>query len=206
MRAVVRNYDEDVPTSTIRAWTIGLILTTVCSSVNALFLLRYPPIVIVPYVVQLIAYPLGVGWAKIMPKKQFKVFGQSFSLNPGPFNVKEHVIIVAMSNAAFGGGAGYFIDTVVSLRKFYHFESWGWGFNLLFAFSTQCLGFGLAGTVRRWLVEPAAMIWPAALVNVAFMYALHDKSPSDPTKTNGWSIARYRLFMYAFIGMFVWSW
>ncbi|KIV96090.1 OPT family small oligopeptide transporter [Exophiala mesophila] len=206
VRAVVRNYDEDVPTSTVRAWTIGLILTTVCSGVNALFLLRYPPISIGPYVVQLVAYPLGVGWAKVVPKKKFKIFGIIFDLNPGPFNVKEHVIIVAMSNAAFGGGAGYFIDTVVSLRKFYNFDSWGWGFNLLFAFSTQCLGFGLAGSVRRFLVEPAAMIWPAALVNVAFMYALHDQSPSDPAKTNGWSISRYRLFMIVCIAMFVYSW
>jgi OPT family small oligopeptide transporter len=80
------------------------------------------------------------------------------------------------------------------------------GFNILFAFSTQVLGFGLAGSVRRWLVEPAAMIWPGALVNVAFMYTLHDHSPSDPTKANGWSISRYKWFMYIMIAMFVWSW
>lgn len=205
---MVRNYDEDVPTSTIRAWTIGLLLTTVCSAVNALFLLRYPPISIGPYVVQLIAYPIGLAWARVLPNKQFKIFGMTANLNPGPFNVKEHVIIVAMANASFGGGAGYFVDTVVSLRKFYKFDTsqFGWGFNILFALSTQCLGFGLAGSVRKFLVEPAAMIWPGALVNVGFMYALHDHSPSDPSKTNGWSISRYRWFMYVMAGMFVWSW
>ncbi|KAF4552813.1 putative OPT oligopeptide transporter protein [Elsinoe fawcettii] len=207
VRAVVRNYDADVPTSTIRAWTIGLLLTTVCSAVNALFLLRYPPITIGPYVVQLIAYPIGVGMAKVLPNKEFKIFGMTANLNPGPFNVKEHVIIVAMANASFGGGAGYFIDTVVSLRKFYNFDNsqFGWGFNILFALSTQCLGFGLAGSVRKFLVEPAAMIWPTALVNVGFMYALHDRSPSDPTKTHGWSISRFRWFMVVMAAMFVWS-
>ncbi|KXS97602.1 hypothetical protein AC578_5748 [Pseudocercospora eumusae] len=206
VRAVVRNTDEPVPTSTIRAWTIGLVLTTIVSGVNGLFFLRYPIINIPPYVVQLIAYPLGVGWAKVMPNREFSFLGLKANLNPGPFNVKEHVIIVAMANAAFGGGTGYFVDTVVSLQKFYHISNFGWGFNILFAFSTQCLGFGLAGMVRKWLVEPAAMIWPAALVNVAFMYALHDQRPGDPSKTNNWSISRYRWFMYVGIAMFVWSW
>ncbi|CAK1366136.1 Sexual differentiation process protein isp4 [Cercospora beticola] len=206
VRAVVRNYDEDLPTSTIRAWTIGMLLTTVVSGVNGLFYLRYPIINITPYVVQLVAYPLGVAWAKFMPEFEFALFGLKANLNPGPFNTKEHVIIVAMANAAFGGGTGYFVDTIVSLQKFYNINSFDWGYKILFALSTQCLGFSLAGTVRRWLVEPASMIWPAALVNVAFMYALHDKTPSDPSQTNGWSISRYRWFLYIMIAMFVWSW
>jgi len=106
----VRNYDEDVPANTFRAWTIGLVMTTVCSSLNALFLLRYPNISIGPYVVQLISYPIGVGMAKSLPNKEIGLFGMKFNLNPGPFNVKEHVIIVAMANASFGGGAGYFVS------------------------------------------------------------------------------------------------
>jgi OPT family small oligopeptide transporter len=183
-------------------------MTTICSAVNALFLLRYPPISIGPYVVLLIAYPIGLFCARVLPNKEFSFLGLKGNLNPGPFNVKEHVIIVAMANAAFGGGAGYFVDTVVSLRKFYHFDTsqFGWGFNILFALSTQCLGFGLAGSVRKFLVEPAAMIWPGALVNVGFLYALHDRRQSDPSKTNGWSISRYRWFMYCMVGMFIWSW
>lgn len=184
-----------------------MILTTVCSGVNALFYLRYPIVSIGPYVVQLVAYPLGVGWAKIMPSVDITIPGLgTANLNPGPFNIKEHVIIVAMANAAFGGGTGYFVDTVVTVKKFYGFTNFTWGFNILFAFSTQCIGFGLAGSVRKWLVEPAAMIWPAALVNVAFMYALHDHSASDPAKTNGWVISRYRWLLYVTAGMFVYCW
>ncbi|KAI5235340.1 small oligopeptide transporter-like protein [Aureobasidium subglaciale] len=208
VRAVVRNYDEDVPASTIRAWTIGLFMTTVCSAVNALFFLRYPTISIGPYVVQLVSYPMGLAMARVLPNKEITLFGIKANLNPGPFNIKEHVIIVAMANAAFGGGTGYFVDTVVTLKKFYHFDTseFGWGFNTLFALSTQCLGFGLAGSVRKFLVEPAAMIWPGALVNVGFMYALHDHTPAIPSATNGWSMTRYKWFMICMIGMFVWSW
>lgn len=50
------------------------------------------------------------------------------------------------------------------------------------------------------------MIWPADLVNCAFMYTLHDQSKTDPAKTNGWRISRYRYFFYVFLGAFVYYW
>lgn len=65
VRASVRNYDEDVPANTIRAWVIGLIATTVVSAVNLLFSLRNPSISIYVYVVQLLAYPVGCGMARV---------------------------------------------------------------------------------------------------------------------------------------------
>lgn len=57
VRASVRNYDEDLPCNTIRAWVIGLILTTVGSGINMLFSLRNPSIYITTFVIQLVAYP-----------------------------------------------------------------------------------------------------------------------------------------------------
>lgn len=50
------------------------------------------------------------------------------------------------------------------------------------------------------------MIWPGILPNCALFYALHDRVPPDPAQTNGWSISRYRWFLYVMIGSFVWYW
>lgn len=201
----MRNYDEDLPVNTIRAWTIGLFLTTIASGLNSLFSLRAPALTISSIVVQLVAYPLGVGWTMIMPNRAFKTFGLQWNLNPGPFNLKEHGLIVIMANAAFGNGVGYFTDTIVAQRGFYG-QNFGWGFNIMLAFTTQCIGFGMAGMMRKYLVEPASMLWPRTLVNTAFLYALHDHSKTDPAKSNGWSISRYRYFLYVFIGSFAWYW
>lgn len=261
VRAAVRNYDEDLPVNTIRAWVIGMVLTSIASGLNALFVLRAPSLNISSIVVQLVAYPLGVGWAMIMPDRTFKTFGVKWNLSPGAFNFMEHGLIVIMANAASGNGAGYFTDILVAQRSFYG-QNFGWGFNILLAFTTQCIGFSMAGLMRRYLVEPASMIvsnfvvhlvlspchfatsspqfccrmaqhhftsseissrssgfcsslstlltllmqWPRALVNTAFLYTLHDHSKTDPTKSNGWSISRYRYFLYVFIGSFVWYW
>lgn len=46
---------------------------------------------------QLLAFPIGRAWARLMP--QVKVFG--ISLNPGPFNVKEHVLITVMATVGY---------------------------------------------------------------------------------------------------------
>lgn len=98
VRASVRNFDLDMPTSTIRAWTIGLLLCTVGSAVNMLLSLRNPAISLTTFVIQLIAYPLGLLWDLVFPDRVFNVRGVKFNLKPGPFNFKEHVVIVVMSN------------------------------------------------------------------------------------------------------------
>ena len=43
--------------------------------------------------------------------------------------------------------------------------------------STQLIGFSMGGILRRFLVWPAAMIWPASLVNTALLNTLHSISP-----------------------------
>lgn len=114
VQAAVPVVDEDVPASTLRAWVIGLILTTVGSGLNMLFSLRNPSIFITSIVAQLVAYPLGVLWARLMPDKTITLLGHKMSLNPGPFNKKEHTVIVVMANASFGNGYLYGTEVCVS--------------------------------------------------------------------------------------------
>ncbi|KAI8632990.1 OPT family small oligopeptide transporter [Xylariaceae sp. FL1651] len=203
VRAAIRNYDIDLPANTIRAWVIGFILCTIGSAINMLFSLRNPSITVTTYVIQLAAYPIGLGWDLVFPDRVFEVGGVKFNFKPGKFNFKEHVVIVAMSNAAYGGGVLYATDVLLAQQVFYH-QNFGWGFQLLFGITTLCTGYGLAGLARRFLVWPAAMIWPGDLVNATLFYTLHDDKPTDPTKTNGWRISRYRWFLYVMGGGFVW--
>ncbi|WEW58646.1 hypothetical protein PRK78_004114 [Emydomyces testavorans] len=205
VRAAVRNRDEDVPVDTIRAWTIGLLLTTIGAGLNSLFSLRAPSIAVSSMVALLVAHPLGLAWAKVMPDKKIKAFGQEWHLNPGPFNLKEHALIVIMANASFGTGVAYFTDTIQAQKAFYKTD-FGWAFNSCLAVSTQMVGFGIAGLLRRILVEPGSMIWPQTLVSTSFLYTLHDDTPPNPATTNGWRIPRYRYFLYVFTGAFVWYW
>ncbi|PKY07216.1 small oligopeptide transporter, OPT family [Aspergillus campestris IBT 28561] len=203
VRAAVPNYDEGGHSNTIRAWVIGLLFATIGSALNMLFSMRQPYIVIPSYVAQVVSYPVGVGWAKVMPNKVFKVFGLEFNLNPGPFSKKEHAMVVIMANATFAGGAAYATDVLLAQRAFYG-QHFGWAFEIFMCISTQMLGFGFAGFFHRFLVTPAAMIWPSTLINTSLFAALHDRSKPDPRKVSGWTIGKYRMFLYCMLGSFFW--
>ncbi|KAL2814374.1 OPT oligopeptide transporter protein-domain-containing protein [Aspergillus cavernicola] len=205
VRAAVPNRDEGGHSNTIRAWVIGLLLATVGSALNMLFSMRQPYIVIPSYIAQVVAYPIGVAWARVMPNKEYRLFGINFNLNPGPFSKKEHTIAVIMANATFGGGAAYATDILLAQRAFYK-TRFDWTFEIFLCISTQMLGFGMAGFFHRFLVTPAAMIWPANLINASLFTALHGRSKPDPHKISGWTIGKYRMFLYCMIGSFAWYW
>lgn len=46
--------------------------------------------------------------------------GYTFSLNPGPFNIKEHGLIVMISNSTMN--VPYGLSLVLTARKYYHLQ------------------------------------------------------------------------------------
>jgi hypothetical protein len=80
---------------------------------NQFFFFRWPSITISGLVAQLLSFPMGRAWAKIMPR--VKIFG--VSLNPGPFTVKEHVLLTVMATVT--NGSAYATDIIAVQRVFY---------------------------------------------------------------------------------------
>ncbi|KAK8048638.1 small oligopeptide transporter [Apiospora phragmitis] len=200
VRAAVHNYDEDLPCNTVRAWTIGMTLVTVGASMNTLFSLRRPTIGLGSLIAQIIAWPMGKAWEKVVPERHYHTFGMRWSLNPGPFNVKEHSVIVVMANVSFS--VAYATDIILAQKVFYK-QDFGMIFQLLLTITTQSLGYGIAGTMRKFLVYPASMIWPGNLVAVALLNAMHEKpAPPDPTIIGG-TMPRYRWFGVITLGSFL---
>lgn len=205
VRASVSNTDDpDMPVNTLRMWTIGLLLTVLGAGMNTFFIFRNPFRLIVSYAILLIAFPIGRLAAYSLPIRRWKLpkwlGGLYFSLNPGPFNIKEHVCIYMMANAAIY--PTYAMNTIVTIEHYYNIH-WGTGFNLCLALSTQITGFGYAGIFRRLLIWPASLIWPATLVTSTLLNTLHAeedfRSPSS-------GISRYKWFLWVGGAAFVWHW
>jgi len=91
--------DPSMLVLTFRSWFLGLLFTCILSFVNQFFWYRTSPLFVGTLVAQLLTYPLGKGMAKILPYGRFRIFRWTFTLNPGPFTIKEHCIITAMANA-----------------------------------------------------------------------------------------------------------
>ncbi|GJJ70074.1 hypothetical protein EMPS_02423 [Entomortierella parvispora] len=130
---------------------------------------------------------MGHFLAKILPTQTFTVFGQSFSLNPGPFSIKEHILIGTMT--AVNTNSAYAVDIVV----------------LLLVFTTQVTGFALAGALRKFLIRPAHMIWPSTLVTASLFRSLHHSSIVDSGEDMG-RMPRMRYFLLVTLGMFFFYW
>ncbi|KAF9410222.1 hypothetical protein BGZ76_005548, partial [Entomortierella beljakovae] len=144
--AIVSNKDDpSLPTLTFRFWVMGVFFSILLAFVNQFFFFRTHPMTLSALVIQLLAYPIGKFMARVLPHG---------ILNPGPFNIKEHVLITLTANCA--QYAAYAVDITIIQKVFYK-QDFGFLANLMLVFSTQILGFGMAGVLRRYLVYPAAM-------------------------------------------------
>lgn len=197
VRAAVSNVDDpSMPVMTFRTWVLGMLFVIVIPGVNQLLSYRYPTTTITSFVAQLLAYPMGVFMAKVLPTRVFKTPFGSFTLNPGPFNVKEHTVITVMSNVTYQRAYSSNVSAVQHIK--YNFD-WGFGYIIMLTLSSQLIGFSMAGFFRRWLVWPAAMIWPGNLGNTALFTALHAQ-----IDTGANHMSRYKFFMIACAGAFSW--
>ncbi|KAF8518212.1 OPT oligopeptide transporter protein-domain-containing protein [Gautieria morchelliformis] len=199
-------------------WVIGLVLCVIASGMNVFFNFRNPAPTVIPIVLVLLSYPTGKLAAYVLPIVTYRIrlprfLGGplEFSLNPGPWNIKEHVLVFIMSNGepvwraspskhsrhcTVAISAPFAMNAIVVGEVYYNIRLGFW-FNLTLILATQLTGFGLAGLCRRLLVYPASMVWPQNLVACTLLNTLH----AEDDATSG-GITRYRFFMWVVAGSF----
>ncbi|KAI9098012.1 hypothetical protein K1719_025783 [Acacia pycnantha] len=185
--------DPTLPVWTFRMWFLGLISVALLSFINTFFQYRAEPMVVTMISVQIATLPIGKFMAKMLPTTKYRVLGWEFSLNPGPFNVKEHVLISIFANVA--GNTAYAVGIVDIIKAFYarkiSFLA-GW----ILVITTQVLGYGWAGILKKYVIEPAHMWWPSTLVQVSLFRALHEKDHRR--------MSRGKFFLIAFVCSLAW--
>lgn len=170
-------------------WFLGVVFSCVLAFVNQFFWYRRNAMTLSPLVVQLVTFPLGKLLEKIIPKSRF--------FNPGPFNMKEHVLITAMANCCYN--TAYAVD-IITVQDLWYNSPMGFGGGFLLILTTQLIGFGMAGVLRPYLVYPSSMVWPANLANISLFRSFH-------LPDGEWSgMSRYKYFLLCFGGMFVYYW
>lgn len=163
--------DPSLRVFTFRTWTLGTLACVFLSFLNQFFGFRREPLSVTAISAQIAVVPLGHLMAATLTDRVFmKGKKWEFTLNPGKFNVKEHVLITIFASS--GAASVYAIHFVSAIKVFYRKEITVF-VALLVVLTTQVLGFGWAGVFRRYLVEPAAMWWPQNLVQVSlFRYLI----------------------------------
>ncbi|KAG1865655.1 OPT oligopeptide transporter protein-domain-containing protein [Suillus tomentosus] len=196
VRSAVANTDDpSIHVTTLRTWVLGLAWAIIMPGVNQFFSLRYPSVPITGIVAQLLSFPIGRFCAAYIPRKT--IFG--ISLNPGPFTIKEHVLITIM--ASVGASSAYATEIIAVQRVFYN-QKFDFGYQWFLVMSSQLIGFSTGGITRRFLVSPPSMIWPVTLVSCALFNTLHSEQYAGIGRLGG--LSRGRFFIYVFTSAFLW--
>lgn len=215
VRLTVTNSDDrSLPVWTFRMWFLGVLSCVTLSFLNQFFSYRTEPLIITQITVQVATLPIGRFMATVLPSRRFHITGlgnREFSLNPGPFNMKEHVLISIFANAgsAFGIGSPYAVGIINIIKAFYEknisfFAAW------VLVITTQVLGYGWAGLLRKYVVEPAHMWWPSTLVQISLFRALHEKENEDGKEyvdnnnAKARRLSRSKFFVIALVCSFSW--
>jgi OPT family oligopeptide transporter len=196
--------DVQMPSLTWRAVLIGTIWCLFLGICNSILAFRTNAFWIPSFLATLLSYPMGTFFAAIIPAGTLRILWWDISLNPGPFSIKEHVLITIIANA--GGSLAYGIDNVVAQKSslFMGNDSITFFESLCWVLTTQLIGFGFAGLARRYLVYPKEMIWPGILSTVALFVGFHSNEIGTSTLNTG--LSRFKFFWIACGLCFLYTW
>ncbi|CAH7675322.1 OPT family small oligopeptide transporter [Phakopsora pachyrhizi] len=215
-RTIPETDDPTMTTSTIRVWLIGGSLGGFGAGINQIFFFKSNGIGFGGFFIVLVSYPLGKLMAAVVPNRIIWIPNPlgAFStmshiskwlypvrLNPGPFSLKEHLLIGVLAGCA--SSAAYAGDIVAVQDLYYHQEMDHFG-SLLLILSTQLLGFGLAGLTYSILIRPTKMVWPSSLVTVTLYNTLHGIA-GDGEESQRFMKDRMRFFSIVFILIFIYQ-
>ncbi|KAG9294530.1 hypothetical protein G9A89_008641 [Geosiphon pyriformis] len=127
----------------------------------------------------------------------------------------EHVCIAVATGA--GGGSAYatvikklskskIIEDIIAIQELFYNQEVNFVKGILLLISTQMLGYGLAGFLRKYLVRPANMIWPSNLVFASMYSTLHGNAEETREKLRFFMIAFSFIFVWQFVPQYMFTW
>ncbi|RZR74902.1 hypothetical protein BHM03_00045879, partial [Ensete ventricosum] len=190
--------DNTLQVLTFRTWLIGIPICILGSVIIGLSSYRQQIFDLSQVCINIFVLIAGNLMAKSLPNKVVRVpyTNWSFSLNPGPFNLKEHVVTTLLANTQ-SGTPGFLI---LSISKIFYHKDIPLLPAILLVLSVQFLGYGFAGIFMKLLVDSPYMWWPSTLVDVSFYRALHETEKRAKGK-----LSRYQFFLIVIVASFTYG-
>ncbi|KAJ7581065.1 OPT oligopeptide transporter [Mycena floridula] len=189
---VISTYDElGLPVVTFRAIFLGIGLSAFSAVLATIYTFKPQNASVSQLFCLIIAYVLGTA----MHSTAIPSHGRWRYLNPGPFNIKEHTVIVIMASTAANVAVG--MEIIAALDLFYDLRLNG-ALAIFQIFATQMLGFGFAGILRNFLVYPTYAFYPTYISVVSLLQSLHFDGTLNAKKR--------KFFWIVFAAIFFWEW
>lgn len=168
----------------------GIGLSLFGGTISAIYYFKPQTVSVSTVFLAVLTYILGEGMALLIPR--WGPIGRF--LNPHPFNKKEHLAIVIMANSASISALSI---EVLAVERLYYGAKLNGAISIFLMFSSQFLGYGIAGLMRETLVYPKNMLWPINLPVNSMLETLH--RPREETRKS------LKIFCIVFVCIFVWE-
>ncbi|EHS63899.1 uncharacterized protein PGTG_20881 [Puccinia graminis f. sp. tritici CRL 75-36-700-3] len=194
--------DSKATTLSFRVFLLGSFLGCTGAAIGQIFFFKSNGIGFNIFLIILVSYPMGKALERLLPNATISLTRRwSFRLNPGPFTLKEHLLIGVLASGASGSS---YAGDIVAVQDLYYHRDIGHVGGLLLVLSTQLIGFGLAGMTYSLLVRPTNMVWPSSLVVMTMYNTLHSRSSGmtsfrPPAEDRLLMAKKFRFFSIVFV-------
>ncbi|KAH9915092.1 OPT oligopeptide transporter [Fomitopsis serialis] len=204
LRLVSLDDDPTLPILTFRTWFLGLGLACFAAVLGELFYFRPQTVQVSGLFLQVLAFILGRGLEAVLPGPNHAIDKMRTPdnrfwrfINPGGFNIKEHVAISIMSTTASDQAIAI---SVFAAQDLYYNVSVGPAIGIFTLITSQLIGYGLTGLARDYLVYPTWAVYPFLMPQVQLFDAMHRGQGAFLQK-------KRRVFFWSvLIAIFVWEW
>ncbi|KJA17574.1 hypothetical protein HYPSUDRAFT_206043 [Hypholoma sublateritium FD-334 SS-4] len=181
--------DPELSVLTFRVLFLGVGLSAFSAVLSTIYTFKPQNATVSQLFCLIIAYVMGTAMAALPRHGAWRF------INPGPFNIKEHTVIVIMASTA--SSVAVAMEVIAALDLFYDLRL-NSAVAVFSIFATQMLGYGMAGMLRTLLVYPTYAFYPAYISVVNLLQSLHFDGSLN--------LKRRRFFWIVFAGIFFWEW
>ncbi|KAF8176072.1 OPT oligopeptide transporter [Pholiota molesta] len=195
--------DPTLPIWTFRMWFLSLGLSCFGAVLGQIFYFRPQTVQVSQLFLQIISYIMGKVMEELIPgpaeNARIRTSDNAFwrFMNPGPFNIKEHVAITIMASTASSSALAI---SIFAAQDLYYNVRPNAAVGIFTLIGSQLIGYGMAGVVRSFLVYPTFAVYPQLMPTVQLFDALHRGKEAVMQKK------RLKFFWIIFVAIFVWEW
>lgn len=199
-RVVSLTDDPTLPTITFRFFVLSILFVVPGAFLSQLSQYRTTSAPYSIFFTQICSNYLGEWLATILPAWQVNIpfSGWSFNTNPGPFSVKEHVLIVVCA----ASGATYNLAFLpISVAELYFDTKLEPVVAIIFMWTLVLIGYSYAALARSFLIYDPIYPWYQALCQTA-LFETQRRQRENPTPG---SRRQMTVFFLVLLGVFAWQ-
>ncbi|ABN65158.2 predicted protein [Scheffersomyces stipitis CBS 6054] len=189
--------DPSIPVLTFRYFLLSTVFIIPGAFIDTMNSYRTTSAAYSIFFVQIVSHWAGKYLARTLPRKQIKFFGFKIDLNPGPWSIKETVMVTITANS---GATGNLATNAISLADLYFGEKVPAIVAVGFMWAIVFVGYSYAAIAKNFLLYDPQFSWPQALMQTTL---LQSQAKSDKSSRGG--SKQMRVFFTVLLGVTAWQ-